>query len=418
MSAGIDSRTVLCVARQPILNRARRVYGYELLYREGLDSTSCTAGSNLASSRVLSDAVHAVGLDRLTGGKPAFVNFTRPLLLSGAGALLPPASLVIEVLEDVEVDADVITACKQLRAKGYAIALDDFVTGSGAEALMPYARFVKVDVLATTAADRTRLAQRLKPLGITLIAEKVESHEMAATVLKHGYSLVQGYHFCRPTTFGAAAMPARKIAHLKLFAALSQDDLTIESLEDLIKHDVSLSYRVLRSVNSAAFGMQREVTSVRQALVLLGLSHIRKWASVWALAGLNDGGTQETISVALLRARCCELLGAALDGPEKGHGSFLLGLCSLLDVIIGRPMNEVLDEMPLGRETRSALLGQPNRDRQVLDAVVAYERGEWAHAAATLKPLGLSSDALPGAYSDALRWARELSHGPEPRLTR
>jgi c-di-GMP-related signal transduction protein len=410
MPATVDSRSVLCVARQPILNRARRVFGYELLYRESVESSGCAVGSNLASSRVLSDAVLALGLDRLTCGKPAFVNFTRSLLLSGASGLLPPTSLVIEVLETVEIDAEVLAACRRLRAHGYALALDDFVPGSDAEQLLPFVRFVKVDVLTTGALERNRLADRLKPMGISLIAEKVETQEMADNVLAHGYSLVQGYHFCRPTTFAAPAMPAGRIAHLRLFAALSQDDLTVDELENLIKHDVSLSYRVLRSVNSAATGVHREVTSVRQALVLLGLDYIRKWASVWALAGLNDGGTQETVSVALLRARCCEVLGAQMGG-EKANGSFLLGLCSLLDVIIGRPMSEVLGEMPLPSDTREALLGQANRDRALLDAVIAYERGEWANAAAALAPLGLKDAALPGAYAEALKWARELNSG-------
>lgn len=414
MATGVDSRTVLCVARQPILNRARRVYGYELLYRDLPNATNCEGGAtNIASSRVLADAVLAVGLDRLTGGKPAFVNFTRSLLLSGAGVLLPPTAMVIEVLESVDVDKDVINTCRQLHEKGYALALDDFVPGSSAEALLPLAKFVKVDVLTIGVRERARLAVRLKPLGIRLIAEKVETPEMAESVLSMGYTLLQGYHFCRPTTFNAPAMPARRISYMRLFAALSKEDLSLDKVEDLIKHDVSLSYRVLRSVNSAAYGIHREVTSVRQALVLLGLDYIRKWASVWALAGLNDDGTQETVAVALLRARCCELLDAAAGGADSGQGSFLLGLCSLLDVISGRPMTEVLEEMPLSTSTREALLGVENRDRARLDAVIAYERGEWDKAYKLVGVLGLSDLALPNAYADALRWARELSHGPE-----
>jgi EAL and modified HD-GYP domain-containing signal transduction protein len=414
MATGVDSRTVLCVARQPILNRARRVYGYELLYRDVPSATECEGGaSNIASSRVLTDAVLAVGLDRLTAGKPAFVNFTRSLLMSGAGILLPPAAMVIEILESVEVDKDVVRVCRQLRARGYALALDDFVPGSSAEQLVPHAKFVKVDVLSTPLNERIKLAARLKPLGIRLIAEKVETEEMAESCLGQGYTLLQGYHFCRPTTFNARAMPARRIAHMRLFAALSQDDLSIDKLEDLVKHDVSLSYKVLRSINSAAHGIHREVTSVRQALVLLGLDYIRKWASVWALAGLNDGGTEETVAVALLRARCCELLDAAGGGADNGQASFLLGLCSLLDVISGRPMLEVLEEMPLSNSTREALLGGVNPDRARLDAVIAYERGEWERAYGLLATLGLPEIALPNAYAEALRWTRELSHGPE-----
>jgi EAL and modified HD-GYP domain-containing signal transduction protein len=410
MSNPADSRAVLCVARQPILDRNQRVFGYELLYRDAPDATVCDVGSNLARSRVLSDAVLTFGLDRLTGGRPAFVNFTRALLGSGAAVLLPPAAIVIEILESVEVDAEILSLCRKLRARGYQLALDDFVPGSSAEALLPHATFVKVDVLSTSRTDRSRLADRLATLGIKLIAEKVETQEMANEVFRLGYSLVQGYHFCRPTTFNSRALPARQTAHLRLFAALNQDDMGIEKLEDLVKHDVALSYRILRSVNSAAHGLHREVTSLRQALVLLGLDYIRKWASVWALAGMNVGGTQETLSVALLRARCCELLGAAADGADRGQPSFLLGLCSLLDVIVGRPMDEVLDEMPLPGNTREALLGRSNRERSMLDAVIAYERGDWTGAYTSLGPLGLPEAALPNAYADALHWADELSN--------
>jgi c-di-GMP-related signal transduction protein len=409
MPSDLDSRTVLCVARQPILDRGGRVYGYELLYREGLSSTACPAGDSLASSRVFSDAVLALGLEKLTGGKPAFVNFTRELLLNGAAHLVRNNSLVIEVLETVNVDADVIAACRGLRGQGYALALDDFVPGSDAEQLIPCVKYVKIDVLQTTPAERAKLAERFRSLGISLIAEKVETREMADAVLANGYRFAQGYYYCRPTTFAAQALPARRLAHLSLFAALNRSDLTVDEVEDLVKQDVSLTYRILRSINSAAYSLRREIESIRQALVLLGVDQIRKWAAVWTLAGLNEGGTPETVTVALLRARSCEVLGTTLVNKEKGEMFFLLGLCSLLDAIVGRPMQELIKEMPLPSATREALLGRPNQERSVLNGVVAYENGQWDEADAAVAPLGLKEAALPEAYADALKWARGLS---------
>jgi EAL and modified HD-GYP domain-containing signal transduction protein len=409
MSIGLDARNAVCVARQPILDQLGRVYGYELLYRAGTDAIDCTASGDLAGARVLSDAVLTLGLDALTCGRPAFVNFTRSLLLGEAGTLLPRDSTVIEIREDVAIDAEVMAACRSLHAKGFALALDDFVPGSPAEALLPFVRFVKVDVLQTTADVRASLATRLRPRGVRLIAEKVETAEMAAQALAVGYRLFQGYYFCRPTTFAATPMPARRLAYMGLLGALNRQDMTVDELEDLVKHDVSLSYRVLRSVNSWLYGLRNEVTSIRHALILLGLDQIRKWASVWALAGLNSSGTQETVTVALLRARCCELLGNALLGPEEGASYFLLGLCSLLDVILGRPMADALAEMPLAAEINDALLGTANRPREVLDAVVAYEQGKWEEAALAMARLNLPVATLPDVYADALRWARELS---------
>jgi EAL and modified HD-GYP domain-containing signal transduction protein len=208
-------------------------------------------------------------------------------------------------------------------------------------------------------------------------------------------------------------MPARRLAYLGLLQALNREDLTVDQLEDLVKHDVSLSYRVLRSINSWVYGLRHEVTSIRHALVLLGLDQIRKWASVWALAGLNSSGTQETVTVALLRARCCELIGTTLVGPDEGASFFLLGLCSLLDVIVGRPLADALADMPLPVSINDALLGTPNQARQVLDAVVAYEQGKWNEALAAMDQLQLPVSALPEVYADALRWARELTNATQ-----
>jgi EAL and modified HD-GYP domain-containing signal transduction protein len=408
MSIELDSRNTVCVARQPILDLAGRVYGYELLYRGSADATACTVEGDIAGARVLSDAVLALGLDVLTNGRLAFINFTRSLLLNGAGTLLPPTSMVIELREDIEVDDALIELCRNLHGRGFALALDDFVPGSPAEAIIPYASFVKVDVLAIPAAERKKLAARLVPRGIRMIAEKVETAEIVEEARSHGYRLFQGYYFCRPKTFAASAMPGRHLAYLGLLGALNREDLGVDELEDLVKHDVSLSYRVLRSVNSWLYGLRHEVTSIRHALVLLGIDQIRKWASVWVLAGLNSTGTQETVNVAILRARCCELIGDQLAGAEEGQSFFLLGLCSLLDVVLGREMADALKEMPLPSAINDALLGEQNQPRHVLDAVLAYEQGKWTEAAEAMERLRLSPDLLPGIYAAALRWAREL----------
>ncbi len=407
----VDTRTSVCVARQPILDSIGRVFGYELLYRAETTATNCTAPGDLAGARVLSDAVLSLGLDVLTGKRRAFLNFTRGLLLSDAATLLPPEATVIEVREDVATDADVIEACKNLHSRGFALALDDFVPDSAAEVLLPFAAFVKVDVLQIGAADRKRLVQRLQPRGIRLIAEKVETAEVVNQCKTVGYRLFQGFYFCRPTTFSAASMPARRAAYLRLLAALNREDLTFDELEDLVKSDPSISYRVLRSINSWLYGLPQEITSIRHALAFLGLEQIRKWASVWALAGMNNTGTDEVVTLALLRARCAELIGIRLHGSEEGASYFLLGLCSLLEAILNRPMREVLDNMPLSMDIIEALLGQANHPRAVLDTVIAYERGQWDKADASMAQLGLADVSCADIYADALRWARALTQG-------
>jgi EAL and modified HD-GYP domain-containing signal transduction protein len=208
----------------------------------------------------------------------------------------------------------------------------------------------------------------------------------------------------------AAAVRARHVAYVQLLSALNKPGLSLSEVEDLIKHDVSLSYRVLRCINSAAYGLRREVHSIREALLLMGLAPIRRWASVWCLAGLNTGGASELVTVALVRARCCEALGEHLENADEAPELFLIGLCSLLDAMLGRPLEEAIADLPLSAGAREAVLGtRRSRARSVLNAVIAYERGAWAVSEEELTAAGLPAHALADAYTDALRWARELT---------
>jgi c-di-GMP-related signal transduction protein len=408
----LDAREGVFVARQPILNTAGHVFGYELLYRAGAEASSCEVPTDLAASRVLSDTVLNLGLDTLTDGRKAFMNVSRTLLLSGHATLLPPRAVVLEVLETVKVDDSIVQICKSLRGKGYSIALDDYLPGLDADALLPHANFVKVDVLNTT-RDEWVAIRRAMPSHVTMLAEKVESAEVYDDLRSIGYHLFQGYYFCRPKMFKAGTLSGHRLAYAQLLMALNNENVTVTQVEDLIKHDASLSYRVLRCINSAAYGIRRQIQSIRQAVVLLGLDQVRKWASVWALAGLNEGASAELVTVAILRARACELLAQSILPREESSEYFLLGLCSLLDVILRKPMDEALSELPISDTIKSALLGDDNRARKVLDAVVAYERGEWDQASICSQQAGISLATLPEAYADALRWAHEMKQAAQ-----
>jgi EAL and modified HD-GYP domain-containing signal transduction protein len=397
------------VARQPILRLNGQIFGYELLYRGAAADTGCKAPGDLASARVLTDTLLTLGLDTLTDGHIAFINITRELLFAGAAELLPQKTVVLELLEDIFIDRTVVDACRELAGRGYALALDDFEVGSPSEELMPHVKYVKVDVLATTPASRLKLAKRLLPLGITLIAEKVETEVDVSDARQAGYGLLQGYFFCRPMTIGGSTVSPERLSSLRLLAQLNRPDITIIELEEIVKRDVALSYRVLRSVNSAAFGVRQSIQSIRQALLMLGTSRIRQWASIWALAGVNAGGTTETMTLALIRARACEQIVTATAGAEVAAEYFLLGLCSLLDVMLCCPMAAALVELPLSVGMRNALLGTRNAERGMLDAVMGYERGDWDGAASAAVLAGIPFDLLPPAYEDALRWSRELT---------
>jgi len=403
-SPGPDLR-VVHVARQGILDARGHVIGYELLYRGGPQDTSGAADGDFAGARLLADAVLDLRLDTITDGRTAFINLTRSLLLTGAATLLRPEAAVFEIRDDVSVDADVTEACRSLSSSGFRLALDEFVPGSPLEALLPFASFVKVDVTKLARPDVVTLARRLADRGLPLVAQRVETHDAFDWTREAGCTLFQGRYICEVQAYAGGGI-ATQAAHLRLLAALNQPNVTMDELEELVKQDAVLSLRVLQCINSAAFAIRREVRSIREALVFLGMGPIRKWASVWCLAKLNVGPTSELATMAMLRARACELLAADLDDVDANE-MFLVGLCSLMDAMVGRPMNEALGELPLTEQARNALLGERNRQRAVLDAVMAYEVGSWEEALTS--EFVTDELVLPRAYSSALTWARELS---------
>jgi EAL and modified HD-GYP domain-containing signal transduction protein len=268
---------------------------------------------------------------------------------------------------------------------------------------------VKIDLLLTPHESLAPLTSRLRARGLCVLAEKVETAEAFEAARTAGCSLFQGYFFCRPTTHATGALAPHRVAYLRLLAALNQPTLTLAKLEAIIKQDASFSYRVLRLANSAASSRQQPVHSIRDALLLIGQDRVRKWASIWAMAGVGEHATKELLNLTILRARWCELLGEAPS--YRGHGSdhFLLGLCSLLDVILAKPMEIALHDLPLSTDTRAALLGVENAERHMLDAVVAYERGAWETAQQTAARGGIAEGSLPNAYIGALKWTWALA---------
>lgn len=290
------------VARQPIVDRHRQLFGYELLCRPSLEATSCLAPYEQASARVMVTAFSDIGLQVLTGGKPAFVNVTRQLLVDGAPLALPAASVVVELLEDIQADPEVLTACAGLRDAGFQIALDDFALTEANADLIPLADFIKVDVLATSDADRARLLDRVWSRPVKLLAEKVETQEVFDRAAREGFHYFQGYFFGRPVTQQARSISSQQVGTLQLLHAVQDPELSIDVLEMRIKQNSTMAYRVLRAVNGAGVGLRKEVRTMREALVLLGRQTIRRWVAVLALADLGGAGKDALVTWSTVRA--------------------------------------------------------------------------------------------------------------------
>jgi EAL and modified HD-GYP domain-containing signal transduction protein len=398
----------VAIARQPVLDVRGDIHGYELLFRESARHTTCTGSPGRASAVVLDAALVSLGLDTLTGGRRAYFNITTEMLLNGAASLIPRESSVLEVLETVPAEPGTIEACRALHASGYTLALDDFVPGPRAEALLPFAKIAKLDVLSTSPVQMTHITRYLRGRGITVVAEKVETIEAYEAAKAAGCTLFQGYYFCRPQTIATREIPPNHVAHMQLVAALNRPNVSAMHVEELLKQDPRLSLRILRCVNSAAFATRREIQSIREAVVMLGINRVRQWAAVWLLTSMN-GGPREVASMAVLRARLCERLGDILGEAERAGGLFLLGLTSLLDVMIQQPMAVAIAELPLSAEIRAALLGEDNRERRLLDAVVHYERGDWEPALHAAERASIDISDLADAYQDALLWAKQFA---------
>lgn len=393
------------VARQPIVDREQKVFGYELLFRDGIEN--CFSGDLDVAARSTLDRSLVMGLDVLCDGRRAFVNCTRDTLIKGLITLLPSTSTVVEILESVPVDPDVVAACRSLKEQGYMIALDDFVSGDPREPLVPLADIVKVEMQLTTEEQRAELMKRFGQLHCRMLAEKVESHEEFVRAQAQGFVYFQGYFFHRPEMLSTRELPANRVNYLRMLQEVSRPELDLDVLERLIKADASVCYRLLRYLNSAVFGFKKEIHSVKHALSLLGEHDIRRWVRLVAAVGAGHDKPSDLVLSALVRGRFGELLA-----PHVRHGEsdlFLMGLLSLIDAMLEMPMDAVLERIPLDHETKAVLLGMPSQLRPVFRLILAHESGEWAAAESLSKEMNLSPEDVAGYYWQAQQWARELS---------
>ena len=396
------------IARQPILDRAENVCGYEILFRSADEAFSHFEDPDLASSAVISDSMILYGVNELTEGKRAFINCTRDSLVSGRAALMPPDRIVIEVLETVEPDIEVLTACRVLKSAGYVIALDDFRDGPQS-ALVDLADIIKIDLQSTPEREAEEILRRYSPKGIQFLAEKVETREQFQHAVEQGYSSFQGYFFAKPRILTSRDIPsATKLLYLRILQTVTRPELDVKEVADAIKHDLGLSYKLLRFLNSAAFGFHTRIRSIRHAVALLGQAEMRKWASLVAIASLGEDEPPILLETALTRAAFCELLAPRAGAVSQREDYFVLGLLSNLDAILNRPMRAALSELPIAGDVKDALLGTPNKFHDALQAVIAYEQADWKKLSALAAKLKIGEDAFPELFLRAVQWCRQM----------
>lgn len=399
----------LFLARQPIFDAAGRLDGYELLYRSGATSLSADGASREQMSLdVMIQSVLEMGIERITGGSTAYLNFSRQMLLNHSFDLLDPRRVIIELLEDVSGDDPVVESCIRLATSGYRLALDDYVPGRQQDRLLPYTSIVKVDVLDRSMTEVQATVDALRGSSILLLAERIESAEIGEACRQLGFHLFQGYLFSRPELISGRSISTSQIAVLHLMRRLKDEKVADRDLAESIRRDPSLSYMLLRMVNEAA-GEHLGVESIDHALHVLGRKKLRRWLALFFASSLSleNGIESEGVHTAVTRGRMLEQLALAAGRHDHADLLFMLGLFSMMDAVLGMPMGELVAPLDLRPDVRIALTARQGPLAGWLNLAEAYEKGDWERAEQLARSVGAPAWQLPRIYLDSLVWARE-----------
>lgn len=402
------------VARQPIFNSKEEVFAYELLYRNNQVNAFPDIDEDQATAEVIINSFLNIGIDQLSEGKPCFINFTEKLLKLRVPAYFRPREIVVEILETVKPSAELVRICKDLKELGYQIALDDYVineTNPFARQLLKYADIIKVDFLNTPKEMREKIELLVSQLRIKTVAEKVETREEYEEAKSKGYDYFQGYFFEKPVIMSTHDVPAYFQSYYEMIQNLSKEEPSLDRIAELIERDISLSYKLLRLINSPAYRPKQKINSIRQAIVLLGLIELEKWIYVLAVRENivhHSQMAEETIRLSMRRAKMCEEIGRLQIGKSVSSSYFMTGMFSLMDSLLNIPMKQILDELPLQDDICEALRGENNHLKVILDLAVAVEKAQWSRISEMCEKLNVDEKTIFKIYSEALAWSSQL----------
>jgi c-di-GMP phosphodiesterase len=386
------------LARQPILDQDQTVAGYELLYPRGdFEQTfSVVDDSALETARVALGALSEIGLEHLVGESRAWINVAPEFLSMDLAQNLPPERVVLQLRGTIFLAPAMLELVRELREAGYMLALDRVRYTRSLEPLLALASVVKLDMDELGPRELAIEAFKLRDHDVKLVASKIGSYEDFKLATAAGADLFQGYFFCRPHLLGGRTIAPSRLAIMRLVGALQDPDIEVADIERVISEDVALSYRLLKYINSAYFSLRSEISSLRQAVALLGIEPLRRWVTLTTLAEIGDK-PRELFVTALIRARFCQLAGQ----PQEGSGDelFMLGLFSVLDALTDTSMYTALQSLPLTTTLRDALINHSGSG-QLLDCVMAIEDGDFDRAR------DIAHDA-PDHYIEAVTWSND-----------
>lgn len=392
------------LSRHAIFDQKMKVFGYELSFCSGLDTV--TKGDQ-QTSQVIMESFLLIGMEKITSGKKAFIQFSRNLLVNEFTKIFPKEILAVQIGKDIKVDDKVIDAVKEIKSQGYLIVLDDYSFQDEIVSLTQFADIIKVDSIKMGDYIKASIIQKLKPYGIKCLVKNVNNRDVFARTLKLGYDYFQGEFFSKCNIVAKKDVPGYKLTHLEMMKEIHQPELNFDKLEQIIKHDVSISYKLLRMINSAAYGLSAEIKSIKQALVIMGENEIKKWITLVLLSNVGSDKPDELMKTALIRARFLELIAPAAGMQHLAPDLFLMGMFSMMDVFLDQPLASILEGLPLVNEIKQTLLGEESPYKNVFNLIVCYEKGKWDQVQELSNQLRLDDKALPDLHLKSIEWMNQ-----------
>lgn len=397
------------VARQPIFNRKKEVFAYELLYRENSESNKANVvDDNMATTKVLENSYFSIGFDELVNNKRAFINFNSELIKRGVPELFDQKILVVEMLEDIVPDEDLIKKCLKLKKEGYLLALDDFVCGYKYKSLINLADIIKVDFMLNSPPKRALIAKKYKAQGKLLLAEKVETHEEFENALKWGYDYYQGYFFSKPKIMKGKKIEGIGINYIRIMAEINKPNPNYDRIAEIYESDIALSYKLLKMVNRFVV-MGSEIKSIKHGLVMLGLREIERWTNLLLIQGLNKEKPNELFKIAIFRSKLAEIIAKNTKYKDRKTEISMMGMFSLIDTLLDRPMESILSDLPLAKDIKAAMLGEENEMQSLYKLIINYEKGSWNEVSIMADKIGININNLPNYYMDAIEWSNKIT---------
>lgn len=396
------------MARQPILDADKNLYGYELLFRDGVANCFPNINADEATSKLITEHHLLMGVEKITGSRKAFINFSADTLIHHFPTSIDPKSMVIEILETVPISSELLTACRELHRMGYQLALDDHDFDPKWDIFLPYVSIIKVDVQQFNMLQISKYISRIKHHPVTLLAEKVETAAEYQKLKQLGFNLFQGYFFARPEMLKHKKIASSKLNLLLLIAESSKVELDFDLLSAIVERDLGLSYKLLRFVNSSSFAREKPIGSLKHAMVYMGEAELKKFIALLALANLSEDNGSELLNMSMVRARFCDLLSQINHDPENPPSAFLTGLFSLVDALLEQPLTNLLDDLPILPEIKVALLEHQGKLGKYLELAKAFEQADWELQQQLGQQLFGKPVDLSPHYMQAVDWAHGL----------